>query len=246
MRKIILSMLALTLLASCNRDENQYLPPNSFTSIATVENPTQSSGFYFRLDNNDRMWVTATNFSYYRPADGQRIIASYSILSVNGDNNLYNHKVSLNDVYEVLTKNIFKITTATQDSIGNDPININDMWVGSDFLNVEFNYQGQNQTHYINLVSDSTKTYTDGKVYLEFRHNANNDYPMFWKWGIVSFNLKSLQPLAVADSVNMVIHTKEFGASNDKSYNLTYKFGTAATVKYVKKVFIPSDSNSVQ
>ncbi len=246
MRKLILSILTLLLLVSCNRDENQYLPPNSFMSIATVENPTQSSGFYFRLDNNDRMWVTTTNFPYYRPADGQRIIASYSILSVNGENNLYNHKVSLNDVYEVLTKKIFKITTATQDSIGNDAININDMWVGSNYLNVEFNYQGQNKIHYINLVSDSTKTYTDGKVHLEFRHNANNDNPLFWKWGIVSFNLKSLQPLAVGDSVNMVIHTKEFGTNVDKSYNLTYKFGTAAAIQQVKKVFIPTDSNSVQ
>jgi hypothetical protein len=245
MKKLIISMLALMFLVSCNRDENQYLPPNSFTSIATVENPTQSSGFYFRLDNNDRMWVTATNFPYYNPIDGQRIIATYSILSVNGNNSSYNHKVSLNDVYEVLTKKIFKITPNTQDSIGNDPINITDLWVGSDFLNVEFNYQGQNKIHFINLVSDSTKTYTDGKVHLEFRHNANNDYPMFWRWGIVSFNLKSLQPLAVGDSVNMVIHTKEFGTTVDKSYNVTYKFGTAAAVQYVKKIIIPADSNKV-
>lgn len=246
MKKYLAGMLALLFLVSCNRDEDQYLPQNSFTSIATVENPSQSSGFYFRLDNNDRMWITATNFPYYQPKDGQRIIASYSILSVNGDGIAYNHTVSLNDVYEVLTKGIFKITPTTQDSIGNDQINISDMWVGSDFLNVEFNYLGYNKIHFINLVSDSTKTYTDGKVHLEFRHNANNDYTTYSKWGIVSFNLKSLRPLAIGDSVNMVIHSKEFGTTVDKSYNLTYKFGTAAIIQNIKRIPIPTDINKVQ
>ena len=70
------------------------------------------------------MWITSTNFPYYRPKTGQRIIANYSIVSVNTENDAYNHKVVLNDVYEVLTKGIFKIKPATQDSIGNDQIDV--------------------------------------------------------------------------------------------------------------------------
>jgi hypothetical protein len=146
-------------------------------------------------------------------------------LSVNNDGTSYDHKVRLNDLYEVLTKEIFNITAAIQDSIGNDQIAVSDIWIGSDYLNVEFNYAGYNKIHYINLVSDSTKKYSDNKVHLEFRHNANNDYVTYSKWGIASFNLRSLQANASADSINLVICTKEFGTPTDKTYNLTYNLG---------------------
>jgi hypothetical protein len=243
MKKILFGFLALAFLIACNNheDENQML--TSFTNIATVENPNQSSAFYFRLDNNDLMWITSTNFPYYRPKDGQRIIANYSILSVNTQNNLYNHKVTLNDVYEVLTKGIFKIKPANQDSIGNDQIEVRDMWIGSNYLNVEFAYPGYNKIHFINLVSDSTKTYTDGKVHLEFRHNANNDYTTYSKWGMASFDLHSLQSGTTADSINLVIHTKEFSTTVDKTYNLTYKFGAAPMALVIKRISMPKNAD---
>lgn len=242
MKKIIFSLLALAFLVACNNNEDENMLPTYFTSIATVANPNQSSGFYFKLDNGDVMKITSTNFPYYRPASGQRIVASYSILTVNNDNSTYNHQVILNDMYEVLTKGIFKIKPATQDSIGNDQIEIRDIWLGSNYLNVEFAYPGYNKIHFINLISDSTKTYTDGKTHLEFRHNGNGDYPQYSKWGIASFNIKPLEATAVGDSVNLVIHTKEFGTTTDKTYNLTYKFGTAATISFVpKRMSIPKN-----
>lgn len=245
MKKIVFSMLALTLLVACNPhdDENQVL--SDFTSIATVDNPTQTSGFYFKLDNNDKMWITSTYFPYYSPKTGQRIIANYSILSVNNDGSTYNHKVQLNDFYEVLTKGIFNITPATQDSIGNDQISIDDIWIGSDYLNVEFTYPGYNKIHYINLVADTAKKYTDNKIHLEFRHNANSDYATYSKWGIVSFKLKSLQANTTADSVNLVIHSKEFGTPTDKTYNLTYKFGQLGNSN-VKKMLFPTNNEKIQ
>lgn len=245
MKKILMSVLVLALLVACNNDDNNEYFQSNFTNIATVENPNQSSGFYFKLDNNDKMWITSTNFPYYRPKDGQRIIAVYNILSTVDNSNLYNHKVQLNDVYEVLTKGIFKITPETQDSIGNDQIEIRDMWVGSNYLNVEFVYPGYNQIHFINLVSDSTKTYTDGKVHLEFRHNANNDYATYSKWGVVSFDLSSLQPLAVGDSVNLVIHTHEFTTTENETYNLTYKLGNAGSSN-IREMKIPKGEIKLQ
>ncbi len=245
MKKFFLGILALTFLVSCNDNEQNYQIPNSFSDIATVDNPNQSSGFYFKLDNNDKMWITLTGFPYYKPKTGQRIIASYSILSTADKSNLYSHKVQLNDVYEVLTKSIFKVTSTNQDSIGNDPVQINDMWIGSDYLNVEFQYPGFNQIHFINLVSDNTKTYTDGKVHLEFRHNANNDSPSYSKWGIVSFDISSLKTNAIGDSVNLVIHTKVFRTPQDQTYNLTYKFGTASPLN-VRGIMIPKDKIKIE
>ncbi len=180
------------------------------------------------LDNNKRLWTAASELKYYRPKDGQRVIANYTLLSDKPVGASYNHDIKLNDVYEVLTKGIFKITPATQDSIGNDYVYIRDMWIGSDYLNVRFDYPGGNKVHYINLVSDSLKTYTDGKIHLEFRHNANDDYPHFNLSGIVSFNLKSLQ-VADKNEVKIVVHAREFNMPESSStYNLTYKYGTQA------------------
>jgi hypothetical protein len=245
MKKFLFGFLAVVFLVACDRHDNedQLLP--SFTNIATVENPSQSAGFYFRLDNNDLMWITSTNFPYYHPKEGQRIIANYSILSINTTNYAYNHKVALNDVYEVLTKGIFKMKPATQDSIGNDLIEIRDMWIGSNYLNVEFVYAGYNRIHFINLISDSTKTYTDGKVHLEFRHNANKDIPSYSRWGVVSFDLRSLKAKATADSVNLVIHTKEFGATTDKTYSITYKFGTTPMALVMKRISLPKNADMI-
>ena len=91
------------------------------------------------------------------------------------------------------------------------------------------------------MVSDSTKTYTDNKIHLEFRHNANGDYPSYSKWGMASFDLRSLKLNATGDSVNLVIHTNEYRSPQDNTYNLTYKFNTASQVS-ARKISIPKNA----
>jgi hypothetical protein len=227
MKKLFFVVLLLPLLIACNNSDD--LNGRYWLDIATVENPNASSSFYFRLDNDTVMWTAATNFPYFRPATGKRIIANYTILSEKADTFPYHFDVKLNDWYEVLTKGIFIITPEKQDSIGNDEIHIKNMWIGSHYLNVEFVYPGYNKIHFINLVYDSLKTYTDGKTHLEFRHNANNDYPSRNLWGVASFDLRSLQASAAADSVQLVVHTKEFNSTTEQTYPFTYKFNVEAT-----------------
>lgn len=224
MKKYMIVLSAFIFLWSCSKDADYVYP--TFTSIVTVENPDSVSGFRFITDNNDVMKVTSTYFPNYRPKTGQRILANYSILSEGAVGVGYNHKVALNDVYQVLTKDVFKISSSTQDSIGNDAIEVRNIWVGNHFLNVEFVFAGYTKTHYVNLVSDASKTYNDGKVHLEFRHNANSDYQQYSRWGLVSFDLNSLKTSAVGDSVAMVIHTKEYATPSNKTYQLTWKIGT--------------------
>ncbi len=242
MKKIAFTLFLLLFLMACNT--NSYSPEINFVNIATIENPNLNTKFYFWLDNDERMWTATTNLYLYRPKNGQRIIVNYSILTVKGDTSSYNHDVRVNDIYEVLTKGIFKIKPENQDSIGNDLISIKQMWIGSDYLNVEFYYPGYDKIHYINLVSDRTKTYTDSKVHLEFRHNDNNDNPTYTKSGIVSFNLWSLRSKATADSLNIVIHTHEFSSSS-KTYNLTYKFKTSNPRFEKRKISFPYEYGRV-
>lgn len=245
--KIFLLSLFVPFFVGCDLDDDDgYIINNYYTDIATVQNPDSLSAFFFRLDNDKLMWTVASNFYNYRPKDGQRIIANYSILFDKRATGLYDYDVKLNNVYTVLTKGIFQITPATQDSIGNDSISISDIWIGSDYLNVEFVYPGYNKTHYINLVSDNLKAYTDGKTHLEFRHNANGDTPTYMRKGIVSFNLKSLQTSAVVDkTISLVIHVNVPDQVAEKTYSLTYKYDDTSGMIKTRKINFPFDNQSV-
>ena len=214
-------VIAVLLMSGCI-DDDKYAGSYR-VSIATVENADSTNVFFLRLDNDTLLWTAESNFTNYKPKTGQRIIANYSLLSDKRATGLYDYDVKLNDVYEVLTKGIFQISPDKQDSIGHDSIYVSEMWIGSKFLNVEFLYQGYNKTHFINLVSDTAKTYDDEKIHLEFRHNANNDYPMNNRWGIVSFDISSIQSTTV-DSVNLVIHVNVPNQAEEELYELTYYY----------------------
>lgn len=234
--KKLLFLMVLVLLVACNRDNE--VQENVVMKIATVENPSTSSNFYLRLDDNKRLWTAQSDLKYYRPVDGQRVIATYVVLTNKADSSNYQHDVKLKDVYEILTKGIFNIKPDEQDSIGNDPLTLMDLWIGGDHLNIEFNYPGYSKIHYINLVADSAKTYTDNKIHLELRHNANGDYPGYNIWGMASFDLKPLKLNAAGDSVNLVIHTREYRSPQNISYSLTYKFNPTAP-SAVRRSIIP-------
>lgn len=225
MKKFALLSLVVLLFVACDNDDDTS-NLEQYVDIATVENPDQVTDFIFVLDDSTRIKTSNSLIPYYRPKDGQRLIVNYSLLYKTPDSLGYAYKAQINDIYEILTKGIFNITPETQDSIGDDYVYIDRMWIANRFLNVEFVYPGYNKMHYINLVYDSTKTYTDGKVHLEFRHNSNGDYPSYNKYGIVSFNLSSLETNAV-DSVQLVVHANEYDHTpSATTYNLTYKFGS--------------------
>lgn len=229
----LLLIILVPLLVACdnffgdvsNNDNNNYR-----VDIVTVKNPNLNSKFSFVLDNNLLYQVTQTADSTFKPKDGQRIIASYNILSVTKVDSTFNRSVKLLDASLILTKNIFNLTPATADSIGHDSIYIRDLWIGNDYLNIEFAYLGNNKTHFINLVSDPTKVYTDGKVHLEFRHNGNKDIPTYYLKGLVSFNLKSLQVGATLKTLNLVIHVKVPNQTVEKIYDIAYTFGPTSNV----------------
>jgi hypothetical protein len=193
MKKRFLLLLAAVMsiaLTSCNDDECSL--DNYWIDMGTVQkvSPT-SQEFYILFDNGDKVWPAITNLPYYNPKDGQRIIANYTILSNRHDG--YNHDVRINDIYQVLTKPVIKLTTANADSIGNDPLVITDAWIASDYLNIEFEFLGDSKRHMVNLVESDLFTSTPEVAKLQFRQNGYGDEKRYRMRGIVSFNIKSLQ-----------------------------------------------------
>lgn len=234
----VFSVIALSaLMLACSSNDDGYSLNKFWVDIVTVENPNNKDAFFMRRDDNKLLWTAASSFYNFRPVDGQRLVANYTILWDKSQTGLYDYDVKLNDAYKVLTKGIFNLTPATADSIGNDPIRINRMWVGSHFLNVEFVYMGYNKIHFINLVNDDSKTYTDGKTHLEFRHNANNDMLYYTRMGLVSFDLRSLHNNTNAD-IELVIHVNESTENPDKQYTITYK--PTGTLMAAKEAIFPA------
>lgn len=194
-----------------------------WVDIATVKNPELKNVFFLQLDDSTLLWTAASAFHNYKPTDGQRVIANYTLLSDKRPTGMYSYDVRLNDVYEVLTKPLFNITPATQDSIGNDPVEVTNIWIGSKYLNVEFAFYGNDKIHFINLVKDDSKTYTDGKVHLEFRHNDRDDAPMYRRHGIVSFDISSLINPQV-ESVPLVIHVNKPNQVEEQQIQITFRY----------------------
>lgn len=225
MRRLLFLLIAIPLLVACNDDVEE----KTYVGIGTVDNPDNSITFYLNQDDSLRLKVVENYYNSYRPKTGQRLIVRYGLVDKMEAGQPYDYSVRLASVYEILTKGVFEITDATQDSIGNDPVNIRDMWIANDHLNVEFSYYGHNQKHFINLVHDASKTYADGKLHLEFRHNNKNDYPSYYTNGIVSFRLSDIQILGQG-SMDIVVHVKEFGSDGvDKTFSFKYKYADRAS-----------------
>lgn len=225
MKRLLFLLIAIPLLVACNDDVQE----KTYVGVATVDNPDNSTTFYLNQDDSLRLKVVENYYNSYRPKTGQRLIVRYALLDKMDESQQYDYSVKLASVYEILTKGVFEITEETQDSIGNDPVNIRDMWIANDHLNVEFSYYGHNQKHFINLVHDAGKTYTDGKLHLEFRHNNKNDYPSYYTSGIVSFNLADIQILGQGQ-MDIVVHVNEFGSNGaDKTFGFKYKYADRAS-----------------
>lgn len=224
---LALVVLGITFFTSCNNDDEldyDYYPYNRFYSLAMVDNPDKEPSFVFELDNGERMKVQSSNYPYDKPETGVRIFADYSILYDAEKGSHYDYNVYLIDYFPILTKGVFDITPETQDSIGNDLIHVRNMWIGKNYLNVEFSYPGSpNHIHYINLVKDDSKVYEDGKLHLELRHNGRNDFAVKELWGLASFDLSPFKEEG-KEAISIVVHWKNFNTPTDRKYELEYKF----------------------
>jgi len=122
-------------------------------------------------------------------------------------------------------KNIFEITPETEDSIGNDPVIIKNMWVTDNFLNFELSFWGNNKTHMVNLVKQPGEiTSEDLPVELEIRHNKFDDEELFRYSAYVSFDMSPLK-IAGTDSVTFKVSGKNYD-SVTYTHDGVYKYNT--------------------
>lgn len=188
---ILLIWISIPLLQSCD-DDDGYSLGDYLITMATVERDNSEGRPYFVWDNNERIWISNTLVPFGGLNTGERVIASFTLLSDSIDG--FSHYARLNDYRRVLTKGVIELTEANADSIGDSKVHIYDMWIGSDYLNVQFRmFAPSTRKHMVNLVRNTTENYPDdGYIYLEYRYNDMGDVSGYFVPGIVSFKLDDI------------------------------------------------------
>ncbi|MFA7155144.1 MAG: NigD-like protein [Proteiniphilum sp.] len=213
----------LTVLGITSCDDNSNSLGNFGIDMATVV-PEADNAYSLLLDNGKRLWPAASAVRY-TPAHNQRVFLNYTILS--DARSGYDHYIKVNDIWNILTKQVIELNAQNADSIGNDPVKANAVWVGGDYLNVSFmfNYGGV-KPHAINLVKNTLTTdEKEDSIDLEFRHNAYQSQETRFYEGFVCFDLKPLRS-SVADSVNLAVKVKLKEGS--VTYDLVYRYDQPA------------------
>ena len=109
----------------------------------------------------------------------------------------YDYNAKLEHIENILTKDIYRMPPDKADSIGNDRIDVDNIWLTQNHVNIVYKFyhsNDMNKKHMLNLVIDERQDVADdGYLHLSFRHNAYNDTPLQGGTGIVSFKLDNVR-----------------------------------------------------
>jgi hypothetical protein len=207
MKKLnFIGLLIVFAFVACDKDNDA----PRYISVGSIEKTgNASTDFIVNLDNG-KVLTPIQIFDNNNVADGDRVTVDYDIIEKKGTND---YDVNIYDIDDILTKGVLQLTEQNKDSIGNDPIHAcdDDIWISDKHLNIVFDYFGYSKTHFINLVRPIGDTHNnDGRLILEFKHNANADYPSRLLRGIVSFELENLRE-ADETSVDFVVKVTDYG-----------------------------------
>lgn len=228
MKKIGFGILTgfLLMFTGCLDNEDGYSLNDVWIGFGTVQKAADET-VTVKLDNNDVLVPVVSNYPYWeleKFENGKRIIVNYTVLDEDENSSLPRYFVKINSVKDVLTKGILDITTENQDSIGNDPIVVQECWMTDSLLNFQLKYWGRYKVHFINLVKQPGTLTADSQPFeLELRHNDNDDDEAILFTAFVSFKLKNLQ-VAGLDSVSFRVTSSDY-EGEEFEYEGVYKYG---------------------
>jgi hypothetical protein len=228
------ALFALLLLPlwGCEEDDG-YSLGDYWITTATIEKGDVSP-YIIVTDNGTRLFPSATAIPWFETRDQQRVWINYTILGdATGE---FDHYVKVNNLAEILTKGVLQLTPENADSIGNDPVRINNYWFAGDFLTIQFAYGGGETIHYINLVQDVDNPVDEqGRPILLFRHNRNDDPANYELFGTVSINLYDFR-VEGQTSVSFVLKSTPFAGEDPVDVVLEYNYGTGEVQQVIRAV----------
>ena len=190
----LLLLIAMPVLQSCLNDWDD--DERSSLTIGTVR-IIDGKDYYFALDEGTRMFPGDTaQVNNYTLVEGQRAFVYFNLLDEKVDGYDYNAKI--NHVENILTKDIYFMPAEKADSIGDDRINITNMWITGNYLNIQYQLYHSNSNdkkHMLNLIVNETsdgKNDKEGYITLAFCQNPYDDEPLMPRHRLVSFKLDKI------------------------------------------------------
>lgn len=226
MKKIVLGVLVVftMVFTSCLDDDGDYSLGDMWVGFGVLTGD-EPGAYNVKMDNGDLLVPVASNNPGWQTHfdSGDRVLLNYTILDddTTGTEDLYYVKV--NNIDDILMKGIMDITPENEDSIGNDPIIVEEYWMTDSLLSFKLQYWGgYGKVHYLNLVKEpGDLNEKDQPFQLELRHNANGDNKEIKYTAFVSFSLNSLR-IPDLDSVEFEFSSTDYDGtthSNTEVFN---------------------------
>lgn len=159
--------------SACEKESDRI--DNFFVEFATVVKPADR--ITFQLDNFKTL--IPVELKNYSGKNGQRVILNYTPLC--GDT------VKINSINDIFTGVIQESNAVT--NLITDPVKVQSVWVGGNYLNLILEIEYFDKTHVIGLFRDTQSTTID----LYFSHSKENDPPGYVKKLYASFLLSSIK-----------------------------------------------------
>lgn len=208
----------LLLLSSCKKDGDSYYMGVSYGNVEA-----SGTAYNIRTDDGTMLYVQETSCVGVTVDDGDRVMASYTIL----EEVETGYNIRLNFLQNILTKTpvyLSQIAPTEQEQIGNDPVNVLALSFGGKYLNVKMELfrEDPQLAHRIELVVDEQRS-DDQNVYLTLRHNAYEDPTSIATMQRVSFDLSGLVPEGQQEIMVYVEWTDYMGVQKEDSGLFTLK-----------------------
>lgn len=233
---ITMLMLAIPVLQSCDDDDDYSLGKFVFR-MATVH-VEGGNTYYLEIDNGQKLWPAATDIPWYKPVDGQRVWADFTLLSDEIPNTEFDHAIKVNYLFNVLTKTVDELTAENEEEYGNDPAYIEDMWIGGNYLNMQFVVNiPVNELHRVSLVNNTADEAPlideEGYICLEYRYNRAEEVYNAPRRSYVSFNLGEYGPLRLTDNAIKGLKVKINSIANGEK-DIVFEYNKDNKEKAVK------------
>ena len=203
---MLLCVAMMPALQSCSDDDGYSVGDFTPPLWATVR--VDEGAFYLDCDVWGTLWPVNTDMGWYTPVDGQTYFNPLW-----DDYAGYDHAVKILGIRNVLTKQVETLTPENEEEFGNDPVTIyqGDITISGGYMNIIFVQNlPSKEKHRISLVRPQTDAELygeDGYIHLELRYNDYDDVTGIGNWGIVSYNLNSLDITEETKGIKLTLNS---------------------------------------
>ncbi|MGM0375862.1 MAG: hypothetical protein ACQEQ0_03740 [Bacteroidota bacterium] len=210
-------------------DDNDDQPPRYLELVTTVEGQYDDPVVVTDSETVLRIEEYSGDFDF---ESSERILLKYEITGEEGredhdDQNTdsgVDYSVKVISIQEVVTKQVVELNEENRDTIGSDPLFVNDIWLGGGYLNIDFSFYGDDKVHYINVVKDPAEQSDDEtEIHLEVRHDARGDDFRQRYRGLMSFYLDSLE-VEEKNNLKLIFENKEFYTTPFPGFEIEYEY----------------------